>query len=141
MRREFITKSARAGAEIMTSSLLQAYKGKPANKVVPGIMGANSRGLFLAQTFAGLPDVEIAYVCDPDGQHLHNFYEAIRGNEKINAPILEGHKSTLLPQLGNIAYRVGRSLKCEPSNRRILNDRGAMKLWSRDYASGWEPRI
>ncbi|HRI80745.1 MAG TPA: Gfo/Idh/MocA family oxidoreductase, partial [Cyclobacteriaceae bacterium] len=45
-----------------------------------------------------------------DGQHLVNFCEAIRGNEKINAPITEGHKSTLLPQLGNIAFRVGRTL-------------------------------
>jgi len=39
-----------------------------------------------------------------DGLHLANFCEAIRGEEPINALILEGHKSTLLPQLGNIAY-------------------------------------
>ncbi|CCH53431.1 Glycosyl hydrolase family 109 protein [Fibrisoma limi BUZ 3] len=73
-----------------------------------------------------------------DGQHLLNFCEAIRGNEPLNAPILEGHKSTLLPQLGNIAYRVGRSLRCDASNGHILNDTEAMKLWSRAYARGWE---
>jgi predicted dehydrogenase len=73
-----------------------------------------------------------------DGLHLANFCEAIRGKEKINAPILEGHKSTLLPQLGNIAYRVGRSLHCDPVNGHILNDKEAMKLWSREYAKGWD---
>jgi predicted dehydrogenase len=76
-----------------------------------------------------------------DGFHLQNFCEAIRGKEKINAPILEGHKSTLLPQLGNIAYRVGRVLTCDPKNGHILNDKEAMKLWSREYEKGWEIKI
>jgi predicted dehydrogenase len=76
-----------------------------------------------------------------DGFHLQNFCEAIRGKEKINAPILEGHKSTLLPQLGNIAYRVGRVLRCDPKNGHILNDKEAMKLWSREYQKGWEVKV
>ncbi len=76
-----------------------------------------------------------------DGLHLQNFCEAIRGNEKINAPILEGHKSTLLPQLGNIAFRTNRVLKCDPTNGHILNDKEAMKLWAREYEKGWEIKI
>ncbi len=76
-----------------------------------------------------------------DGQHLLNFVQAIRGIEPINAPIAEGHKSTLLPQLGNIAYRVGRVLKCDSSNGHILNDAEAMRLWNRDYEKGWAPVI
>ena len=76
-----------------------------------------------------------------DALHLQNFCEAIRGNEKINAPILEGHKSTLLPQLGNIAYRVGRALNCDSSNGHILNDKEAMQLWSREYDKTWNVRV
>ncbi|MCW3091714.1 MAG: oxidoreductase domain protein [Ferruginibacter sp.] len=76
-----------------------------------------------------------------DGLHLQNFVEAIRGKEQINAPIFEGHKSTLLPQLGNIAFRVGRVLKCDPSNGHILHDKDAMKLWSREYENGWAPKV
>ena len=76
-----------------------------------------------------------------DTQHLLNFCEAIRGKEPINAPILEGHKSTLLPQLGNIAIRVGRTLNCDPSNGHILNDKEAMRLWARTYEKGWEIKI
>lgn len=76
-----------------------------------------------------------------DGLHLLNFVESIRGKEKINAPILEGHKSTLLPQLGNIAYRVGRTLNCDPVNGHILNDKEAMQLWSREYEKNWEVKV
>jgi predicted dehydrogenase len=76
-----------------------------------------------------------------DNAHLTNFLEAIRGNAKINAPILEGHKSTLLPQLGNIAFRVGRTLNCDPSNGHILNDKEAMELWSREYEKGWNVNV
>lgn len=76
-----------------------------------------------------------------DALHLKNFAEAVRGNEPINAPITEGHKSTLLPQLGNIAFRVGRVLKCDPANGHILNDNEAMKLWSREYEKGWAPKV
>ena len=76
-----------------------------------------------------------------DGLHLKNFCEAIRGNEPINAPITEGQKSTLLPQLGNIAYRVGRVLNCDPANGHILNDKEAMQLWSREYEKGWEVKV
>ncbi len=76
-----------------------------------------------------------------DGLHMLNFAEAIRGNEKINAPIAEGHMSTLLPQLGNIAFRVKRELICDPSNGHIINDEEAMKLWGRNYEKGWEVKV
>ncbi len=83
----------------------------------------------------------VSPTADLDGLHLLNFCEAIRGTEKINAPIMEGHKSTLLPQLGNIAFRVGRTLECDPVNGHILNDKDAMKLWSREYQKGWEIKV
>jgi predicted dehydrogenase len=73
-----------------------------------------------------------------DGLHLTNFVEAIRGTAKQTCPISEGHKSTLLPQLGNIAQRTGRILNCDPTNGHILKDKEAMKLWKREYEKGWE---
>ncbi len=76
-----------------------------------------------------------------DGLHLQNFANAIRGTEQINAPITEGHKSTLLPQLGNIAFRVGRALKCDAANGHILNDAEASALWGREYQNGWAPKV
>lgn len=76
-----------------------------------------------------------------DSMHLLNFVETVRGKTKLTAPILEGHKSTLLPQLGNIAYRTGRVLYCDPANGHIKNDPEASRLWKRDYEPGWEMKL
>jgi predicted dehydrogenase len=76
-----------------------------------------------------------------DNVHLSNFLAAVRGETKLNSEIEEGHKSTLLCHLGNIAQRTGRSLKCNPKDGRILEDREAMAFWSREYEKGWEPKV
>ena len=73
--------------------------------------------------------------------HVENFLGAILGNNPLNAPIDEGHKSVLIPQLGNIALRTGTALQCDPKNGRIILNPAAEKLWTRDYESGWEPKI
>ncbi|MEX1228722.1 MAG: Gfo/Idh/MocA family oxidoreductase [Planctomycetaceae bacterium] len=78
-----------------------------------------------------------------DNEHIVNFLAAVR-NEKpldLNAEIEEGHKSTLLCHLGNIAQRTGRTLNCNPQSGQIIGDEKAMKLWSQDYESGWEPTV
>ncbi len=76
-----------------------------------------------------------------DSIHLLNFVESVREKSKLNCPITEGHKSTVLPQLGNIAYRVGRTLYCDPANGHIKNDKEASALWSRQYEKGWEMKL
>lgn len=78
---------------------------------------------------------------DGDADHLANFVGAIREEGKLNSPITEGHISTLLCHLGNIAHRVGRNLHCRPADGHILDDAAAAALWSREYAPGWEPRV
>ena len=78
-----------------------------------------------------------------DIEHIVDFLTAVRNDTplKLNAEILEGHKSTLLCHLGNIAQRTGRTLRCDPKNGRVLDDADAMKLWSREYEPGWEPKV
>jgi predicted dehydrogenase len=87
------------------------------------------------------PQADLANSADPglEDTHALNFVEAIRGNTKLTGPIEIGHCSTVLGQLGNIAHRVGRTLKTDPTNGHIINDREASKLWTRDYAPGWKP--
>lgn len=76
-----------------------------------------------------------------DNMHLNNFLDAIRAGKTLNSEIEDGHKSTLLCHLGNIAHRTGRALRCNPENGHILDDKEAMQLWSRDYEKGWEPKV
>lgn len=91
----------------------------------------------------GKKKTDLANSADPglDDTHAQNFIESIRGNAKLTAPIDGGHCSTLLAQLGNIAQRTGRSLKTDPANGHILDDPEASKLWTREYAPGWEPTV
>jgi predicted dehydrogenase len=76
-----------------------------------------------------------------DRVHLQNFISAIQGKEKLNQTIINGHKSTVIPQLGNIAQRVGRVLNLDSANGHILQDKEAAKLWGREYQPGWNLKI
>ncbi len=73
-----------------------------------------------------------------DTIHLLNFVNTIRGTEKLNGGYAEGNISTLIPQLGNIAYRTGQVLNIDPANGHILNNPEANKLWSREHEPGWK---
>jgi predicted dehydrogenase len=73
--------------------------------------------------------------------HLNNFLECIRSGSRPHADIEDGHKSTLLCHLGNIAYRTGHTLDCDPANGHPKNDPAAEALWSREYRAGWEPKV
>lgn len=77
-----------------------------------------------------------------DAMHINNFFDGIRnGSSSLNADIESGHKSTLLVQLGNIAQRVGHSLEIDPENGHILDDKEALKYWSRSYEESWEMKL
>ncbi len=76
-----------------------------------------------------------------DRMHVQNFIDAIRSGVPLNSPITEGHKSVTTLHLGNIAWRTGRTLNCDPKDGHISGDDGAMKLWQRSYEPGWEPKV
>lgn len=76
-----------------------------------------------------------------DMGHIMDFIDAIKNNRRPNGDIEELHKSTLLVQLGNIAWRTGHRLMIDPTNGHIINDPEAQRLWSRTYEAGWEPIV
>ena len=77
-----------------------------------------------------------------DASHMGNFLEAIRDKAKLNSPIAEGQKSTMLCHLGNIAYRTGTTVHFDPATRKIVNNPEADKLWARSsYRPGWEVKV
>ncbi len=67
-------------------------------------------------------------------QHYANFIDAVRsGNpEDLNCDIEAGHRSSVLPHLANIAYRVGRELTFDGSKERFVDDADANKLLARE---------
>jgi predicted dehydrogenase len=74
-----------------------------------------------------------------DAVHLANFLDCVRSRQRPNADIEEGHRSVTHCHLANVAYRVGRTVKCDPKTGRPINDPDALALWSRTYEPGWEP--
>lgn len=69
--------------------------------------------------------------------HAGNLVDVIRGRASaLASPIREGHISTTLCHLGNIAYRTNAQLSLDTTGRPAGSD--AMKLWSVDYQPGWE---
>ncbi|MDR1779578.1 MAG: Gfo/Idh/MocA family oxidoreductase [Tannerella sp.] len=76
-----------------------------------------------------------------DKVHIADFIDAIKNNRKPNADVAELHKSTVLVQLGNIAWRTGQRLTVDPSSGHILNSNEAQALWTRTYEPGWEPTV
>lgn len=76
-----------------------------------------------------------------DALHIQNFFDGIRKDESLNINIEDGHKSTVLIQLANIAQRAGSSLKIDSENGHILDNEDAKKYWKRAYEKGWEPKV
>lgn len=73
--------------------------------------------------------------------HQENFLSCIRSGERPNADVEDGHKSTLLCHLGNIAQRTGHTIHTDAANGHIKDDPQAQALWAREYRPGWEPKI
>src|SRR6185295_16892127 len=71
-RRDFIKNTSFATAGITILNFPVFGKNAPSNKVIVAVMGVNSRGAYLAENFAKLPNVEVAYLCDVEDTAIQN---------------------------------------------------------------------
>jgi predicted dehydrogenase len=70
-----------------------------------------------------------------ESPHYQNFVDAIRANDpkKVTCDAEEGHLSSALPHLANIAYRTRRALKFDGAKERFVGDEEADRLLTREY--------
>ena len=84
---------------------------------------------------------EEAQLQEPDGHNLQllwaNFLEAIETGRPSVANIEVGHRASVLPLLGMISWRTGRSLRWDGDREEILGDPEASQLLSRPYRAPW----
>ena len=78
---------------------------------------------------------------EPDGHNLKllwaDFLSAIEEKRKPVANLEVAHRSSVLPLLGMISWRTGRSLNWDGTTEQILGDVEATKLMSRPYRGPW----
>jgi hypothetical protein len=69
------------------------------------------------------------------GNNWVNFIEAMRANDpaKRNAPIEEGATSATLMHLGNISFRLGRTLTFDSEKMECVGDHEANAMFKRKY--------
>jgi predicted dehydrogenase len=123
------------------------YAGPPeaAGVFIYGSKGWMKVGDDRAQVFFGRknepgPVLTADEKVDAGQAHFENFIEAMRSrkSESLRAPLQEGHFSTTLCHLGNIAYRVGRSVKFDGARERFVGDDEADRLLSRKYRAPYQ---
>lgn len=69
------------------------------------------------------------------GNHFANFIDAVisRRKQDLTAPIEEGHKSTMLVNLANVSYRLGRTLNFDGKTQQVTGDEAANRLLHGTY--------
>lgn len=72
-------------------------------------------------------------------KHVENFYNTIRGEEKLAAGIADASVSMAMVHYANVAYRINKGFAIDKNGK--MNDRDAKKLWGREYENGWEVKV
>jgi predicted dehydrogenase len=74
---------------------------------------------------------------DATDLHIRNFIECVRSRQKPVAEVETGHRSTIVPHLGNIALRTGHKVRWDAEKEEIIDDPEASRLLSRDARKPW----
>ena len=70
--------------------------------------------------------------------HTLDFVECVRSRKLPSADVEIGHRSTIIPHLGNISYRVGgRKIYWDAEREIIINDAEASALLGREARAPW----
>jgi predicted dehydrogenase len=110
----------------------QSYMGEVGAKNQKGPGSDDKPGAQQAES-QGLTTIEFP--------HYQNFVDAIRANDPkiLTCDILEGHLSSVLPHLANIAYLVGHTLEFDGKTETFKgNEKKATDLLTREYRKGFE---
>jgi len=75
---------------------------------------------------------------DATDLHVKNFIECVRSRQLPSGDIEIGHRSTIVPHLGNIAYKTGRKLTWNAAKEDFVGEPEASKLLGRKARKPWD---
>ena len=70
--------------------------------------------------------------------HHGNFLDCVKSRELPTCDVEIGHRSATACHLGNIAIRLGRTIKWDAENEKFLGDDEAQAMISRPYREPWK---
>ncbi|MCC6153830.1 MAG: Gfo/Idh/MocA family oxidoreductase [Candidatus Hydrogenedentes bacterium] len=70
-------------------------------------------------------------------QHMRNFLDCIKSRKTPNADVEEGHRSTTIAHLGNIALWTKSRIEWDPVTERITNNEAANQYLEYEYRKPW----
>jgi predicted dehydrogenase len=71
-------------------------------------------------------------------QHVRNFIDCMRSRSLPRSDVEIGHNSMIACHLGNITFRLGRQVKWDVENERMIDDREAQDYITRAYRAPWK---
>jgi predicted dehydrogenase len=70
--------------------------------------------------------------------HIRNFLECVKSRQRPVADVEEGHLTATMCHMGNIATRLGRSLRWDAAREEFIDDKEANQMLSRPYRKPWK---
>lgn len=105
-----------------------------------GSEGWMAEGKFFDTTGKEIPDPEPFDRVNPTDVHLNNFIEAIHGADptRVTSTAQQGLEAAAVCHLGDISYRLGRTVHFDAANHLIESDDEANGMLTKPYRSGFE---
>jgi hypothetical protein len=86
-------------------------------------------------------DTDVRLHASPSGEvytaHTADFFRSVRSRRDPVSPVEAGHLATTLGNVSDIALRVGRKLKWNPSENRFVGDEAANRMLCVAERSPW----
>ena len=70
--------------------------------------------------------------------HQRNFLDCIKSRQPTITPVETAHHSTIPGHLGLISMLTGRKIKWDAKKEKIIGDKDASKLLTREYRKPWK---
>jgi predicted dehydrogenase len=72
------------------------------------------------------------------GPHVRSFLDCVKSRKRPIAEIEDGYNANVVCRLGNIAYRLGRTIKWDAAKHEIVGDAEATRLAIGEYRGPWQ---
>ena len=104
-------------------------KGKTKGEPLANVAGGHDRPIATLKGDYGKAAPNAFH--DPAPAHFANFIDCVRNHKpgKLNAPVLQGHLSSLLCHLGNTSYRLGKEVHFNQETKALGDDKAAQEAF------------